>query len=323
MSKLNTNSTTQIDSNKELETNKNKNNNNNNNNNNERKHKQFSSLEDLNKFLDNLFQLLRIVKGFENIQYIIYGGSIRDILLDEPLNDIDIALFYPKNFNKEFRSDELNSRLETISDFTKLFYDFKIDLDRKNLDYSLLKMNVNLPNNLFMHIDITSYNSKPDFCDFTINNLEYYHNNGLNTIVKGKYCISQSFKDIYTRTLRFVSDITKLKFYERTKLVERSNKMLEKGFKYDANEYKKDPFLDTSTDNKICPICQFNDDNEKMYHLCSTCNASYHLNCANKYILINNNQNIENNQNNLNNLNNLNNQNNQNNNLINCPNCRH
>ena len=96
MSKSNTNSITQIDSNKELETNKNK------NNNNERNHKQFSSLEDLNKFLDNLFQLLRIVKGFESIQYIIYGGSIRDILLGEPLNDIDIALFYPKDFNKEF-----------------------------------------------------------------------------------------------------------------------------------------------------------------------------------------------------------------------------
>ena len=52
---------------------------------------------------------------------------------------------------------------------------------------------------------------------------------GKNTIVKGKYCISQSFKDVYTKTLRFVSDITKLKFCERTKLVERSNKMLEKG----------------------------------------------------------------------------------------------
>ena len=69
MLKSNTNTTTQIDLNKEseLETNKNKN-----KNINERKHKQFSSLEDLNKFLDNLFQLLRIVKGFENIQYIIY-----------------------------------------------------------------------------------------------------------------------------------------------------------------------------------------------------------------------------------------------------------
>jgi len=306
MSELNTNTLTQIDSNKELETIKDKDKN-------EPKHKQFSSLEELNKFMDNLFRLLHIVKGFENIQYIIYGGVIRDILLGESHNDIDIALFYPKNINKEFRSDELDSRLETISDFTKMFFDFKIDIDRKKLDYSLLKINVNLPNNLFIHVDITSYNSKPFFCDFTVNNLEYYHNYGLNTIVKGKYCIAQSFKDIYSRTLRFVLDINKLKFCERTKLVERSNKMLERGFAYDINEYKKDPFLDTSTDKKICPICQFNDDNEKMYHLCSTCNASYHLQCANKYILITNNQNNHNNEI----------QDNHNNKFIKCPNCRH
>ena len=131
---------------------------NSNNNENELKHKQFSSLEELNKFMDNLFRLLHIIKGFENIQYIIYGGVIRDILLGESHNDIDIALFYPKNFNKEFRSDELDSRLVTISDFTKMFFDFKIDIDRKKLDYSLLKINVNLPNNLYIHVDITSYN---------------------------------------------------------------------------------------------------------------------------------------------------------------------
>ena len=362
MSKSNTNTLTQIDSNKEIETIKDKDNDKDKDKDkNETKHKQFSSLEELNKFMDNLFRLLHIVKGFENIQYIIYGGVIRDILLGDSHNDIDIALFYPKNFNKEFRSDELDSRLETISDFTKIFFDFKIDIDRKKLDYSLLKINVNLPNNLYIHVDITSYNSKPFFCDFTVNNLEYYKNYGLNTIVKGKYCIDQSFKDIYSRTLRFVLDINKLKFCERTKLVERSNKMLERGFTYDKNEYKKDPFLDTSTDKKICPICQFNDDNEKMYHLCSTCNASYHLQCANKYILITNNQNIHNNQDNhdyqnnnnqnnnnnqdnednLNNQDNQNNQNNQfnhdyqnnfnypdnhenqNNKFIKCPNCRH
>ena len=149
MSELNTNTLIQIESNKESEIIKNdftpK----------ESKHKQFSSLEELNKFMDNLFRLLHIIKGFENIQYIIYGGVIRDILLGESHNDIDIALFYPKKINKVFRSDELDSRLETISDFTKMFFDFKIDIDRKKLDYSLLKINVNLPNNLFIHVDIT------------------------------------------------------------------------------------------------------------------------------------------------------------------------
>jgi hypothetical protein len=246
-----------------------------------KQHKQFSSLEELNSFLVNLFNLISNVKGLDDIHFIIYGGAIRDILLEKSINDIDIAIFYHKN-SKDFRCDELHSRLLIISDFTENFFGFKINIDRKKLDYSLLKMNITLPNNLFVNIDITSYNKKKNFCDFTINNLQYQFKNGLNTIVKGKHDILQSIKDINTKTLRFVSDITTLKFCERTKLVERSIKMLERGFKYDNNVYQKEPFLDISNENK-CSICH-EEDNIK-YYLCSTCNASYHIHCANTYIL--------------------------------------
>lgn len=263
-----------------------------------KKHKKFSSLKELNSFLLNLFNLINIVKGFEDIKYIIYGGAIRDILLEKSLNDIDLSLFYQNS--KEFRSDELHSRLLTISEFSESFSGFKINIERKKLDYSLLKMHINLPNNFFVNIDITSSNTKK-ICDFTVNNLQYQHSIGLHTIIKGTYDVTQSIKDIYTKTLRFVSDIKCLTFCERTKLVERSNKMIDKGFKYDINEYEKEPFLDISNENKICPICQYDDNKDKMYYLCSTCNASYHLHCANKYILNSSNQNIE---------------------IINCPSCR-
>lgn len=254
-----------------------------------KQHKKFSSFEEINSFLLPLFNLVNILNGLQDIDFIIYGGAIRDILLENPINDIDIALFYHTNCTKEIRCDEFHSRLMTISDFSENFFNFKIILERKKLDYSLLKMQINLPNNSFVNIDIIPYNKKKQFCDFTINNLKYQHKCGLNINVKGKYDISQSIKDIYTRTLRFVIDIKCLKFSERTKLVERSNKMIERGFKYDINEYQKDPFLDISVE-KICPICQYNDDKDRMYYLCSTCNASYHLHCANIYIINNSSQ---------------------------------
>jgi DNA-directed RNA polymerase subunit RPC12/RpoP len=163
-------------------------------------------------------------------------------------------------------------------------------------------MHINLPDKSFVNIDITSYYENK-FCDFTVNNLQYQHETGLYTIIKGKYDITQSLKDINTKTLHFVSDIKSLKFCERTKLVERSNKMMDKGFKYDINEYEKDPFIDISNENKLCSICQCDDTKDKMYYLCSTCNASYHLHCANTYIQNSNNQN-------------------KNRETIYCPNCR-
>jgi len=266
---------------------------------NQHKHKQFSSLDELNSFLKPLFNLIRIVKGFEDIIYVIYGGAIRDLLLEKPLNDIDISLFY-RNFSKVFRSDELHSTLQMISEFSEKFCGFKINIERPKKEYSLLKMHINLPDNLFVNIDITSFCENKS-CDFTVNNLQYMSDNGLHTIVQKEYDVIQSIKDINTKTLRFVSDIKSLKFCERTNLINRSNKMIDKGFKYDINELEKDPYLDISNEYKLCPICQGDNKNDKMYYLCSTCNASYHLNCANTYILSCHNKNQV---------------------IINCPSCR-
>ena len=268
---------------------------------NQHKHKQFSSLDELNSFLKPLFNLIRIVKGFEDIRFVIYGGAIRDLILEKPLNDIDISLFY-RNYSKVFRSDELHSKLQTISEFSEKFCGFKINIERPKQEYSLLKMYLQLPDNLFVNIDITSFCENKS-CDFTVNNLQYQSDIGLYTIVNKKYDVIQSLKDINTKTLRFVSDIKSLKFCERTNLINRSNKMIDKGFKYDINELEKDPYLDISNEKKICPICQCDDNKDKKYYLCSTCNASYHLNCANTYILSNrnNNRSIE---------------------TINCPSCR-
>lgn len=205
----------------------------------------------------------------------VFGGYVRDMLNKDPTNDMDIAT-PPRAIHKFIRMLRESERLLENHEHA--------DSDVKPVDeptYPVTKIVFDSPTEREVKIDLVSCKSPMlDYCDFTCNNL-VLHNTGIRTRIgkDDEQVLSQCLKDTFTKTLRFMMpqhnpvrcprhdcsprdhpydhpDCLGCKKFLRGlqfKLIERTHKMLNKGYTFPEDHEPLPSYFPSEITNLVFP----------------------------------------------------------------------